>query len=404
MTKKGIFTICAKNYLAQAFSLGDSLKQWHPSISFFILLSDEIGDTKIETEYKIIEAKTLDINGFYEMAFMYDVIEFSTSIKPYFIEKLFKEGYQEVLYIDPDMFVYNTLDILFDELATYDALLTPHLVKPYINYTGATSEEEILFVGIYNLGFFGIRNSETGNHIIKWWMAKLRNQCFADKEEALHVDQKWMDFLPSLYHNNVKIITHPGVNTAFWNLHERNFFDHNSNFTIDNLPLLIFHFSGFDPEDVNGMCKKQTKYSLTTYPQYKRLFFEYYEMLKKNNLTTLKKLPYKYDFFENTVRIIKFQRRLYRTVKQYYKEKSPFTVTTGSYYDLLRNKKMLILGRNAEKLSSIRKNITNTDKKIAGLKFILYLIKKIAGIKIYYLLIKFLYNYSRFEKQDFLIK
>src|ERR1700761_2602809 len=167
--KNAIFTICAKNYLAHALTLADSVKQHQPNEDFFILLSDDLAGTDVLSAYTIIQSKDIGITDFYKMAFQYDVIEFSTSIKPFFIKRLFEQQYDKVLYIDPDMVIYKSLDFVFDHLNRYHAVLTPHLLKPYIDYSGATSEEELLFVGIYNLGFLGIKNSSVGLNITNWW-------------------------------------------------------------------------------------------------------------------------------------------------------------------------------------------------------------------------------------------
>ena len=42
--KNVAFTICAKNYLAQAITLKKSFEQHNPESDFFIYLADEIGD------------------------------------------------------------------------------------------------------------------------------------------------------------------------------------------------------------------------------------------------------------------------------------------------------------------------------------------------------------------------
>ena len=112
-----IFTICAKNYLAQAKTLGYSVKKHSPTTDFYILLSDEIGDVSIYCDdFEVIESKSLkNIPNFSTLAFKYNVIEFSTSVKPFFFDWLLNEKrYEKILYLDPDMVVYNSLDFLFE--------------------------------------------------------------------------------------------------------------------------------------------------------------------------------------------------------------------------------------------------------------------------------------------------
>lgn len=406
-SKNAIFTICAKNYLAQAKTLGFSLRKFAPEIDFYIILSDEIGTDTIDyAGFEIIEAKTLhNIPFFYELAFKYDVIEFSTAVKPFFLDLLINEkGYTKVLYIDPDMVVYSSLDFLFEALDKQDALLTPHLLYPYIKYEGATREEELLFVGIYNLGFFGINNSVNGKHIIEWWKVKLKDQCFADKEDGLHVDQKWMDFLPALFGEKVLILRHPGINLAFWNMHERVFVDNGKEYTVDGAPLVIFHFSGLDPLNYQEIARKQTKFNLTNLPQYTRLFKEYVTELKSNQFNYLSTLIYRYNKFDNQVHILKYQRRLYRSLlNEGYQFANPFQTGANTLYALLDSNKLIIQDKQG-KYMALKKGITDFNAKVSKMQFLLLCCKKLIGIKYYYLLMRFMEVYARFEKQSFLIK
>jgi hypothetical protein len=405
MKKKAIFTICAKNYMAHAKTLGDSVKKIHPECDFFILLSDELEGNDLNCDYQIIESKDIGIAGFEKMAFQYDVIEFSTSVKPFFIKNLFNQGYNKVLYIDPDMVIYSSLDFIFDHLNNYDAVLTPHLLKPYVKYIGATSEEELLFVGIYNLGFFAVKNSATGNQITDWWVEKLSNQCYADKEDALHVDQKWMDFLPSLYTNEVLILRHPGTNLAFWNFHERKLYKKNGVYLVDEdiTPLAILHFSGLDADNAEAVCRKQTKYNLSAIPEYRELFETYVKCLENNGIERLGKMVYKYNQFNNGTSILKYHRRLYRGLtNEGYSFENLFSDHHGSYYDFLLKNKIMLVDSDG-KYKALKKTYGNDPGVFKKVFKVLRIFKAIFGIKKYYLMMRFFAIYNRFEKQTFLL-
>jgi hypothetical protein len=392
--------------MAHAKTLADSVKKNHPECDFFILLSDELDGNNLDCTYQIIESKNIGIADFEKMAFQYDVIEFSTSIKPFFIKKLFNQGYAKVLYIDPDMVIYSSLDFIFDHLSTYDVVLTPHLLKPYVKYTGATSEEELLFVGIYNLGFFAIKNSVTGNLITDWWIEKLSNQCYADKEDALHVDQKWMDFLPSLYTNEVLILRNPGVNLAFWNFHERKLSKINGNYFVDEtFPLVILHFSGLEAHNVEAVCKKQTKYTLSIIPEYRELFEDYVNCLNINGVDELSKLIYKYNEFDNGISILKYHRRLFRGLTEegrLFKDLFSTSNDDSFYQFLVRNKAMLFDKQG--KYKTLKKTYGDQPPIFGKVFKLLRIFKRVFGIEKYYLMMRFFSIYSRFEKQTFILK
>ncbi len=407
MEKKAIFTICAKNYLAQAKTLGYSVKQFCPGCDFYIVLSDEIDGNELHSEdFKIIESNSIGISNFDDMAFKYDVIEFSTAVKPFFIDRLFNTGYEKVLYLDPDMVVYSSLQFLFDKLNEHDAILTPHIIKPYINYESAVSEETLLFVGIFNLGFFGVKNSETGRYITKWWTVKLRDQCFADKTDGLHVDQKWMDFLPSLYGNKVFISHHPGLNIAFWNYHERKLFKKGDQVFVDSeeFPLAVFHYSSFDPFDVESMAKRQNKFTLSLLPEYRELFENYVNNLIDNGLKDLVKLKYKYSQFDNGVLILQMHRRLYRgLVSEGYAFSKHFSAAPGSFYNLLERNNVMLVDKEGE-FKVLKKTFGENPPIFKKVFAMLSIFNRVFGTKKYYLMMRFFAIYHRFENQTFLIK
>ncbi|HUI90790.1 MAG TPA: hypothetical protein VLX68_00950 [Chitinivibrionales bacterium] len=403
-----IFTIAAKNYLAQAKTLADSAAKYCPEFNFFIVLADEAENSiALSSEkHSIIEAKDFEIPKIMQMAFKYDVVEFCTSVKPFIFDHLFKQyKYDHIFYLDPDTIICSSLADALEALKNNFLLLTPHFMNPYVSFEGSTSEEELLFVGIFNLGFAAIRRCLESQQFLTWWKEKLKDQCFADKQDALHVDQRWMDFVPVLYEKGAKIFRHPGYNVATWNLHERNVAIVNDRYTVDyKFPLVVYHFSGFDPNDPNSMCKKQSKYNLVNYPQFKPLFDEYRRNLIRNGYHELSKLPYAYNKFNNGISIVRFQRRLFRALlKDGYNVQDPFSTSPGSYYDMLEKNK-LIIHEKGKNLDQTRKIIPNYKQKMNRMFKTMLLLKKIIGIRRYYYLMRFFLFYTRFEEQLFLIE
>jgi hypothetical protein len=403
--KNVIFTICAKNYLAQAYALGQSIYYNEPDTDFFIIVSDLADDIELNDSYIHLSPKILSEFDIEDLTFKYNVIEFSTAIKPFFINYFFNKNYDKVVYLDPDMYLYNNLNVIFNNLNQYDFIITPHIRKPYIDFNGSTSEEEILFVGIYNLGFFAIRNTSIGIKFIKWWEEKLKNQCYADKFDALHVDQKWLDFLPSFFPENVLIEKSPTINMASWSIHEVEFKEVNGKYYIDEDPLIIYHFSGIDILDDDNINKKQTKFNLNNKPEYKNLFKNYRNTVLNAKFQYYNKFNYSYDFFENGVFIDAYLRRIYRSLHTEIKNSfsSHFGIEKNSLYDFFNSNKLLI-GEKSNKYNRLKSTIKNSDKKIKLFESFLHFIKKIIGIKYYYILVRFMSVYARFENHKFLIK
>ena len=132
------FTICAKNYLAQALTLRESFLKHNPSLNFFIFLADKIDG--VEDVDGVVALDKSWIPDWVNMAFKYDVIEFNTSINPFCFGKLFKEGYEKVIYLDPDIYVTRPLDYIYECLNNKSVVLTPHYCDIEEHFDGAVSE------------------------------------------------------------------------------------------------------------------------------------------------------------------------------------------------------------------------------------------------------------------------
>ncbi|MEX2110704.1 MAG: hypothetical protein WD802_08890 [Gemmatimonadaceae bacterium] len=403
-----VFTIAAKNYLAQARTLGDSIKRIHPALPFHVILLDEVeGALDLAREpYPTIEATQLGITAHRDMAFKYDLVEFATAIKPFVFRYLFdRYDYEKLIYFDPDIFVYSTLDLILEALDEHFLILTPHVTKLELSNRGVISEETLLFVGAYNLGFVAFNRSERSQSLIEWWKTRLENKGYADRFDALHVDQKWMDLIPGFFDSGVWIARHPGLNASHWNMHERVLGHEAGAYTMDGSPLVFFHFSGFDPKTPHLITgpQKQSLATLQDKPEYAKLFRTYAEDIQRNR-TASADLPYSYAQFANGVRIFAFQRRLYRKLSEAgYRYEDPFATVPGSFYDTLRENKLLIADRDAA--GEYRQtSISRAGLKLRLLKRALLLLKKIIGIKYYHLWLRTMAVLSRPEEQTFLLE
>lgn len=119
--------------------------------------------------------------------------------------------------------------------------LTPHTLKAYPDEY-EPQERGLLNTGLYNLGFIGTKRSATTQSFLAWWKDRLRDHCYIDLEKGMFVDQLWVNFAP-LYHEDVFVSRHLGLNMAYWNLHERVISNDNEPYVInEKYPLIFFHF------------------------------------------------------------------------------------------------------------------------------------------------------------------
>jgi len=401
-----VFTIAAKNYLPRARTLEASLKRLHPTIAFHIFLADEF-DTPLDEasgSRPVIEARTLRIPHWRDMAFYYDVLELACAIKPFCFRYLIREfGYERIIYLDPDVYVYSSLEPILDALTDSLLMLTPHLTDLSRTTEGATPVSLFLFVGAYNLGFLAVRVCPDVEAALAWWGDRLVDHGFVDEREALHVDQKWMDLIPGLLGDKVLISRDPGHNAAQWNMHERQLTSERGGYFLNGRPLVFFHHTSFDPHNPARLAHRQSKFTLENRPEFSDMMTSYAAELLANGYDRYIGLPHKYSTYENGVKIFAFQRRLYRMVlRSRSVDQSPFAVGPGTFYDLLMRNRLIIPDR--EKGEYLQADFDGAARWVHLFKRGLLLLKKVIGIKYYHLLIRWLNNNTRPEEQMFLIE
>jgi glycosyltransferase involved in cell wall biosynthesis len=311
MTKTCIFTIVSRNYLHYARTLMDSVAEHAPSADRVVGLCDEQGDFDFTDEnFDLLEISELDIPLRDKFIFRYTILELNTAIKPYIISALFQQGYEKVIYLDPDIRVYQSLDNMLALLDEHQMLLTPHLTGP-LDDEKLPSELNILVSGSYNLGYIGLRNTPDMQRFAHWWEDKLYEHCVVDLPKGLFVDQKWMDLVPGMY-PDVFINRNEGWNTAYWNLKHRNVETIDDGYTVNGAPLVFFHFSGFSGA-AKTLSKHQDRFSKQSAGSaVEALCRDYANTLDDNGQAITIKLPYAFGFFADGTPIPDFARHIYR--------------------------------------------------------------------------------------------
>lgn len=406
------FTICAKNYLAQALTLRESFLKHNPSLNFYIFLADKIDG--VEDVDGVVTLDKSWIPDWVNMAYKYDVIEFNTSIKPFCFGKLFKKGYEKVIYLDPDIYVTRPLDFIYECLNDKSVVLTPHYCDIEEHFDGAVSEETFNKVGIYNLGFCALKNDKVGQEIAKWWQNRLQYKCYSQSSEGLFVDQKWMDYIPGFFPDATCVSSHHGMNVAIWNLHERELFiDDKQGYMIrrkktgDEFPLLFFHFSGFDPFETTVINRRHPQFNVTTYPSFKPIIEEYRERVYANGYDRFSKMNYGFNHYSDGGVITPLQRRMFRVYLNGHKvEFNPFEINTP-FYRILKNSRLLLKASTKQTgFASYTKEEKNKGKKLENkvVKPMLRLALRVLGAERYAMLVRLFTLAGDNEYHYFLIK
>jgi hypothetical protein len=189
--------------------------------------------------------------------------------------------------------VFNSLEYIEAELDNYSILITPHITQPFPVDDQRPMEKDILKTGMFNAGFYAVRNDGIANNFLNWWKERMIDQCYEKPKEGLNVDQKWLNFLP-FYFEKVKILKHAGCNLAYWNFHERVIEKRNGKFIANNEPLLFLHYSGYSLEYPNLISRHQTRFVREKNQVLNELFDLYRQRLIENRHEELQKIACHY--------------------------------------------------------------------------------------------------------------
>lgn len=405
-----IFTITARNYLALALTLSESVSRFHPEISLTIIVADgleQLPHIDLPSNHRLLDASDfIDERTLKENAFKYNITEFCTSFKPAAFLHLFEEqpGREIIFYMDPDTRLYSRLDPIVDEAAGKHIFLTPHVIDCRIEDDNPYPEYHHLWEGIFNLGFVAIRRGADSNRLLKWWDARLQNYCYADYIDGLHTDQKWMDYVPALFPEATQIVRHYGANVAHFNLIERSLSLQGERYYVNQVPLVFFHFSGFDfrGNKLNkGVGSRESRAENSELIN--QFAAEYRSTVFSHGFDTFIKIPYKYGAYSDGATVSAAHRRFFRAWRAEGNIcTDPFKVES-EFSSLLRRYNLVDLDEGAPSNYS-KSNVKNLPGKIKLIKLAFRMLLRVVGFKKYAQMVKMFYHFGRYENHAFLLK
>lgn len=274
------FTLCSNNYLGQASLLAASFMKHNKDYHFYIgLIDQEVSSVRYpqaERLHVLPVDKVIPAAQLASMAAVYKIVELNTSAKPFYFNYFFSQYEQcDVIYLDPDIYVYNSFSEVDERLNDFDFVITPHILSPIPLDGLGPQERSFMKYGTYNLGFIAMRKSEQSIAYVNWLQDRLAVLCYSEVNLGVYVDQSWVNFLP-IFFKKVHVSHHPGLNAAFWNLHERQYSQQNGVYYINGeYPLVFFHFSSFRIGDWQNLAANQNRYTVHNRPDIKGLFEQY---------------------------------------------------------------------------------------------------------------------------------
>jgi glycosyltransferase involved in cell wall biosynthesis len=304
-------TIIARNYLPYARVLAESFAEHHPGERFTTLILDAGDD--LDEPFDVLTPYEIGIepDELHRMAMIYDLKELATAVKPWLLRTLLDNGAGVAVYFDPDIAIYQPLDDIGVLAQEHSIVLTPHTTAPIPDDGCLPDYSMIMHAGIYNLGFIAV--SESAIPFLDWWSDRLSRCCLVALDQALFVDQRWVDFVPSLFEHF--ILCDPGCNVAYWNLHGRRFLRNGELFEVNGSPLRFFHFSGFKPDTPHILSHHvgpKPRILLSQNPDLARLCDEYGRKLLAYGYGQAQGAVYEFDRLPGGIFVDARMRRLFR--------------------------------------------------------------------------------------------
>jgi len=278
-------TIVTRSHLPYARALAESLRTSGNPEKLLVLVADaDRANEAIEgcTPLTLAELNPAPPDA---MTVYYDGFELCNALKPFLIAHALRTGAQQVIYLDADILCVGPFARIWS--GPPSALqLTPHHLQPPSLALSYIRESEVADMGFLNGGFARWQAGAATDAILGWMMERFPVQGFCDRSHGMFVDQKLLPLLLAYFPADVAILRDPGLNVAFWNLHERAVSLLNGVPMVAGSPVLFFHMSGYrlaEPEAACAYLPKATNQSiLKDAPWFRTVLGQYRELLLRH--------------------------------------------------------------------------------------------------------------------------
>jgi hypothetical protein len=250
------------NYLPRGLALYDSLLRHGGSFELWVLCLSEECEQALQ-KLKLPGLGTISLLEFEAGDASLQAarqnrsqIEYFFTCTPSLPLFLFKRNPEmaAVTYLDGDLYFFGDAEDVHAEIGEASIAITSHRFPPALR----DSER----YGIYNVGWVTFRRDANAFACLEWWRERCLEWCYDREENGRFADQKYLDCWPAKF-AGVKVIQHPGVNLAPWNLAGHQLEWGHGRVLVDGRPLLVFHFHGlkqltrriFDPQWIRYQVK-----------------------------------------------------------------------------------------------------------------------------------------------------
>jgi hypothetical protein len=291
-----VYTVATRSHLHRARTLMASVQAQVPEAERWVVLADSPGKffDPAREPFRILAPEQFGFAGYRALAFALDAGTLCCALKPLaarFVRA--RSTATRLLYLDSDTLLLARPDAILQVLDQHSLVLTPHFLYPERNQPANASTVRS---GAYNAGVFALGADEESDRFLAWWEANSLVPGFLAANWG-H-DQCWLNHAPALF-PGTGLLRHPGYNVAFWNLHERAVSRSNQGWTVEGMPLVVFHFSYFDRQQPGRLVGPHTFAGVAPTSPVLAIATEYAAQLSAHGADTCERWPYEYGSFSN---------------------------------------------------------------------------------------------------------
>jgi hypothetical protein len=236
--------ILDKNYISRLNALLFSLEKNCKDFNFFVVaLDNEIYDYFRGVKH-CIPISIQDIHAFYpeldKIERERDRVSYIFTLSPFY-PSFILEKYQELDHIcslDVDQYFYSSPQPIFDLLADFSVLITPH------RFSRKLVDLNFERFGKFNVSFQVFKRGAIGVACLNLWREQCLNWCFDREENGWYADQKYLDTWQKEFGNQIHEIMHKGLGLAPWNIEDVVIRKRKNKIFVDNELLILYHYQG----------------------------------------------------------------------------------------------------------------------------------------------------------------
>lgn len=144
------------------------------------------------------------------------------------------------IYLDGDLFFFDNPYLVIDAMEDSSVGIIEH------RYPDSLADKLSKY-GRFNVGWVGFRDDRDGRKVLDWYSDQTLEWCSDKPTNGKYADQGYLNWFPEF--TGVKILSSAGFNLAPWNVKRHHIAETETalgaeKVTVDNQPLVFFHFHG----------------------------------------------------------------------------------------------------------------------------------------------------------------